>query len=250
MGAAYMAVAQGPESIFFNPAGASYTQNASFMIFTSRLFGLRELSHKATAAIFPSPYGHFCLRFQTFGNALYRENIFAGGWGHQYRQRAYFGLLCRFNHVYIKKYDSVRSFTIDAGILFMLSDRILLGLSATNLNHGTMGNSKDNIPQKIRAGVSYRPIAGLTLAVELDKDPRFPVELKGGIEACPLENLMLRCGFGREPSVFSAGIGMSWQCFRLDYAVTTHPVLGTTHQASITIHFKTTDDSSGRLPQT
>jgi hypothetical protein len=250
MGAAYMAVAQGAESIFFNPAGASYTQNASFMIFTSRLFGLRELSHKATAAIFPSPYGHFCLRLQTFGNAIYRENIFAGGWGYQLRRRVYYGLLCRINHIYIKKYDSALSFTIDAGILFMLSDRILLGLSASNLNHGKMGKSKDMIPQIIRAGVSYRPMAGLTLAVELDKDPRFPVEFKCGMEACPLENLMLRCGFGREPSVFSTGIGISWQSFRIDYAITTHPVLGTTHQASITIHFKTTDDSSGKSSQT
>jgi hypothetical protein len=244
MGAAYMAVAQGPESIFFNPASASYTQNTSFMIFTSRLFGLRELSHKATATILPSPYGHFSLRLQTFGNRLYRENVFAAGWGHQYRQRVYWGLLCRVNHVSIKKYDSAQSLTIDAGLLFMLSDRILLGLSATNLNHGKMGKSRDMIPQIIRAGVSYRPMAGLTLAVELDKDPRFPVEFKGGIEVCPLENLMLRCGFGREPSIFSAGIGISWQSFRIDYAVTTHPVLGSTHQASITINIKTTDEAS------
>lgn len=243
MGTAYMAVAQGPESIFFNPAGMSFTQNASFMIFTSRLFGLRELSHKATAAIFPSSFGHFCLRIQTFGNALYRENVFAAGLGFSYRQKLYWGILGRVNHLYISKYDSYQSFTIDAGVLFTLSDTILLGLSVTNLNHGKLRKSEDIIPQIIRAGVSYRPIAGLTLAVEFDKDPRFPTEFKGGIEACPLTNLMLRCGFGREPSIYSAGIGMSWQCFRFDYAVTTHPVLGMTHQASITINLKTTDEA-------
>ena len=246
MGAAYNAVALGPESIFYNPAGASYTQNASFMIFTSRLFGLRELSHQATAAIFPSHYGHFSLRIQTFGNALYRENVFSWGWGFNYRKKLYWGILGRVNHFSIKKYDSAQSFTIDAGALFVLSDRILLGLSATNLNRGKMGKSKDMIPQIIRAGVSFRPMAGLTLAVEFDKDPRFPVEFKGGIEACLLRNLMLRCGFGREPSIFSAGIGVAWKCFRFDYAVTTHPVLGTTHQTSIAINLTTSNETAGK----
>lgn len=53
-----------------------------------------------------------------------------------------------------------------------------------------------------------------------------------------VEYFSVRTGFSNEPSSFTAGIGINYTLFSLDYAVFTHPDLGLTHQAGIIISFK------------
>lgn len=235
MGSAYVAVALGPESVFFNPAGLSQARGPALTLFISHPYGLRELTHETLSTVLPTRYGSFGLSLQTFGHTLYRENTLAIGWGNPYRGKVHYGILIRAFQLQIQKYGSDAVLTLDFGCLLRLTDKITWGVAVTNLNRGRIGQQKDPLPQITRTGISYTPLPGLLLSTEIDKDPRFPVELKGGVEICPFSPLSLRCGFGREPSYFAAGIGLAWGIFRCDYGFTSHPVLGASHQGSISI---------------
>jgi hypothetical protein len=235
MGSAYVAVALGPESVFFNPAGLSQARGPALTLFISHPYGLRELTHETLSAVVPTRYGSFGLSLQTFGHTLYRENTLAIGWGNPYREKVHYGILIRALQLQIQKYGSDAVLTLDIGCLLRLTDKITCGIAATNLNRGGIGRQNESLPQITRIGISYTPCPGLLFSAEIDKDPRFPAELKGGVEIRPLSNLSFRCGFGREPSYVAAGIGLAWDIFLCDYGFTSHPVLGATHQGSISI---------------
>ena len=237
MGSAYVAVAQGAESIFYNPAGLSFSKLVSLSLFASRPYGLRELTYETVSAVLPSPFGNLGISLQTYGYHLYRENTIALGWGYHYHDKVYYGILVRLNQLRIKNYGSASSLMIDIGCLLLMGNNILAGIAITNLNNTGIKGQNEPHPQITRAGISYQPFNGVTVAIEFDKDTRYPVEMKGGVEFRLLHETCLRFGFGREPSYFSSGVGLAWNSFSIDYAFTTHPVLGMTHQGSFNILF-------------
>jgi len=75
------------------------------------------------------------------------------------------------------------------------------------------------------------------LNTALEKDIKFNLSFMSGINYDITENFSLRIGFANEPSKFSGGIGINISSFNFDYAFFTHPDLGVTHQAGITISF-------------
>jgi len=233
MGSAYVAVAEGPESLFYNPAGIAITEQSSIALFTSRPYGFRELTYESLSAVYSSRYGGLGICLQTFGSKLYRENGLAIGWGHHFRNRFYYGVITRIHQVQIKSYGSDSAITFEAGFILVVSHRLRWGIAATNIRQGSIGQGHESVPKIIRMGLCYRPMREVLLCIEVDKETRFPLEMKGGVEIRPLPTFTLRCGFGRNPSCFSAGIGIAWAFFGFDYACMFHPVLGTTHQGSI-----------------
>ena len=235
MGSAYVAVAQGPESVFSNPAGLSQAPGPAFTLFVARPFGIRELTHETVSGVFPTHYGGLGLTLQTFGHSLYRENTLAVGWASRYRSKLHVGILLRIVHLQIQKYGSATGLVVDVGGLVRLTENLIWGVALTNLNRGRMGDRR-TLPQISRMGLSCTPLPELLLSVEIDKDTPYPVELRGGCEIRPTSALALRCGFGRDPNFISAGIGLTWGIFCSDYGFTHHPVLGVTHQGSLSFN--------------
>ncbi len=238
MGAAYAGVAEGPESIFFNPAGLSQSTKPAFSFFISRLYNLKELTYQNLSAVFPSPYGSFGISLQTFGRTLYRENRLAFGWGNRYGKKFYYGLLISRVQIQIQKYGSASAFLFDGGFLLKLGNSTRCGIAITNLNQAEIGRSKEKMSQITRVGISTILFTGILFSVEIDKDKRFPAQLKDGCEIRFLPGFSLRCGFGRKPSYFSAGIGFAWKNFSFDYGFTSHPVLGITHYGTVTLNLE------------
>ena len=235
MGSAYVAVALGPECLVYNPAGASLSKAFTLSLFVSRPLGLRELTYGTISAVLPSKLGHFSLLLQHFGYNLYQETTFALGCASHYRYKFNYGILVRMNRFYIKDYGSTHTLVINMGCLLTISKMICIGLSVTNLNQSRSPGENGFPVQMTRFGICYRPLDKVTLSIEFDKEPRFPIELKAGIEIVAHKAVCLRCGIGRDPSFFSYGIGLKWNFFTIDYATTSHPVLGFTHQGSCTV---------------
>jgi len=115
---------------------------------------------------------------------------------------------------------------------------MMLGFSLSNVNHARTGIFKEPLPQTIKTGVSVRPCAGVLLSVEIDKETRFPAELKAGCELRLIPALDVRFGCGRDPSRFAVGMGVHLSLLTIDYAFAYHPVLGGTHQASVSFRLR------------
>src|SRR3989304_5286121 len=188
-------------SLFNNPAGLSQMNWRELGIYYSPSpFGFSELANGFFAYHEPFDFGSIGLGAMTYGFELYRENKIAIGFSY-------------------------------------LTQNFRLGFSVQNLNRASFGNEKDNIPMVFNTGFSYEVMEELTFNLAVEKDIRYNYSLRGGIEYNLLEYISLRSGFSNEPSRYSAGIGINYSYFSLDYAFFTHMDLGLTHQAGLVISF-------------
>ena len=133
------------------------------------------------------------------------------------------------------------------GGLAYISNNFRLGFSIQNINRATFGNEDDQIPVIFNTGLSYDVVNDLTMNFAVEKDIKYKPSFQFGINYDIIEYLSLRIGFSNEPSKYSAGLGINYSMFSLDYAMFTHNDLGLTHQAGIIISFGRELDRSSTI---
>ncbi len=232
LGQAAVAIIRGPEAILANPAGLSLPGRHGLAFFSTRLFGLRELTYSSVALSYPAPIGVFGGALQNFGYSLYKEQTISVAWAQKFRERFAVGEALRIITLRIPGYGSRTCLTTDVGFCIIATPTLTFGLSITNLLGCRWFKETLPLPQITRLGLSFKPAKGLLLTSEIFKDPRFPIEIRGGCEILILSCLCLRIGFTNPPSTFCGGTGISWKRWIVDYAFCIHTVLGPTHQIS------------------
>ena len=225
-------------SLFNNPAGLAQMNWRELGIYYSPSpFGFSELANGFIAYHEPFDFGSLGVGAMTYGFELYRENKISIGFSYNYLNKFFAGAAVNLHTVSIENYGSDNTFYLNIGGLFYLTQYFRLGFSVQNLNRASFGNEKDNIPLIYNTGFSYGVMEDLTFNLAVEKDIRYNYSLRGAIEYYLLEYLSLRSGFSNEPSSYSAGIGINYSYFSLDYAFFTHTDLGLTHQAGLIISF-------------
>ena len=220
-----------PETVFGNPALLGGAESAACVFDASCLFGLSALGRTACAASVKFGGMGAGLGFQTFGYTLYRETTAVLSIGFS-RSSIGLGLSVRALELTIARYGSARTGAIDAGMVLHISQRICFGAVASNLLAARIGDRRNSIPRVSRLGFSVAWPRDVLFCLEAVKDKDFPVDVRSGCEF-HLNPIVIRVGVGRDPSVWTCGFGLNLGPIRLDYAMTDHPVLGATHQASI-----------------
>jgi len=225
-------------SLFNNPAGLSQMNWRELGIFYSPSpFGFSELANGYIVYHEPFEFGSVGVGAMTYGFELYRENKIAVGFSYNYLNKFFAGAALNLHTVSIKNYGSDNTFYLNLGGLYYLTQSFRLGFSVQNLNRASFGNEKDNIPMVFNTGFSYDVMEELTFNLAVEKDVRYNYSMRGGIEYNLMEYISLRSGFSNEPSRYSAGLGINYSYFSLDYAFFTHTDLGLTHQAGLIISF-------------
>lgn len=225
-------------SLFNNPAGLSQMNWRELGIYYSPSpFGFSELANGYIAYHEPFDFGSIGIGAMTYGFELYRENKISVGFSYNYLNKFFAGAAVNLHTVSIKNYGSDNTFYLNIGGLYYLTQSFRFGFSVQNLNRASFGNEKDNIPMVFNTGFSYAVMEELTFNLAVEKDVRYNYSPRGGIEYNILEYISLRSGFSNEPSRYSAGIGINYSYFSLDYAFFTHADLGLTHQAGLIISF-------------
>src|SRR4030066_1574615 len=225
-------------SLFNNPAGLAQMNWRELGIYYSPSpFGFSELANGFIAYHEPFDFGSIGVGAMTYGFELYRENKISVGFSYNYLNKFFAGAAVNLHTVSIENYGSDNTFYLNIGGLFYLTQYFRLGFSVQHLNRASFGNEKDNIPLIYNPGFSYGVMEDLTFNLAVEKDIRYNYSLRGAIEYYLLEYLSLRTGFSNEPSSYSAGIGINYSYFSLDYAFFTHTDLGLTHQAGLIISF-------------
>lgn len=225
-------------AVFNNPAGLSQMNWREIGIYYSPSpFGLSELANGFIAYHEPFDFGSIGFGAMTYGFELYRENKITAAFSYNYINKFFIGASLNLHTLFIKNYGDDNAIYISLGGLYYLSDEFKIGFSLRNLNHATFGQEKDNIPTLYNAGFSYNTFEDFSVNFALEKDIRYNFSLRGGIEYELLKYVSLRSGFSNEPATYSAGIGIHYSMFSLDYAFFTHNDLGLTHQAGLIISF-------------
>lgn len=235
-------------SLFNNPAGLSQMNWRELGIYYSPSpFGLSELANGYVAFNEPFKFGSIGIGAMTYGFELYRENKFSVGYSYNHINKLFVGAVINLHTVSIKNYGDENIFYLNAGGLFYLQSDLRLGFSVQNINRASFGNEKDNVPLVFNLGVSYDVLEEFIFNLGLEKDIRYNYSVRGGIEYNLFDYISLRTGFSNEPSRYSAGIGINYSYFSLDYAFFTHQDLGLTHQAGLIISFDSEGNRNDRI---
>jgi len=225
-------------SLFNNPAGLAQMNWREVGIYYSPApFGLSELANGYAAYHEPTSIGSFALGGMSYGFDLYRESKVTLGYSYNYIDKFFAGVTLNYQTVSIQNYGNDGALFISFGGLAYVSNVFRIGFSIQNINRATFGNEDDQLPMVFNTGLSYDVADELTVNFAIDKDIKYKASFQFGINYDIIEYLSLRIGFSNEPSKYSAGIGINYSMFSLDYAMFTHNDLGLTHQAGIIISF-------------
>ncbi|MCS6989722.1 MAG: helix-hairpin-helix domain-containing protein [Chloroherpetonaceae bacterium] len=248
LGGAFTGLANSSATLFYNPAGAMLIPYREASFFHARPYGLKELDYLTFSYVEPSllprQYGAFGVLAKRYGFELYNEIMFGIAYANSFEKKFLYGVGLNYQRAFIKNYGSAGAIGVSVGALGLISESLLIGVAAHNLNAPTMGVSREELAQTYAVGLSYKALSNLLLVVDAEKDVRFPLNLKGGIEYRPVSSVSFRVGFSSEPSRFSGGVGAHYALLDLDYAFSTHRDLGLTHHLSVSLRF-----GSGSTPE-
>mgnify|MGYP003476672967 FL=1 len=235
-------------SLFNNPAGLSQMNWREVGVYYSPApFGLSELANGYVAYHEPTSFGSFAVGGMSYGFDLYRESKFTLGYSYNYLNNFFIGVTINYQTVSIQNYGNDGALFFNIGGLAYISNNFRLGFSIQNINRATFGNEDDQIPVIFNTGLSYDVVNDLTLNFAVEKDIKYKPSFQFGINYDIIEYLSLRIGFSNEPSKYSAGLGINYSMFSLDYAMFTHIDLGLTHQAGIIVSFGRELDRSSTI---
>lgn len=233
-----VALANDVFSLFSNPAGLAQLDWREVGIYYSPApFGLTELSNGYVAYNEPFDFGSISIGAMTYGFDLYRESKVVLGYSYNYENILFAGATVNYHTYSIQNYGSTSAFYFNLGGLVYILDELRWGFFVNNLNRASVADIDDQIPMVFATGLSFDIIQNFSLNFALEKDIRFNPSVQFGIEYDIIEYLSLRAGTSNDPSRFTAGVGINYSIFSLDYAFFTHQDLGLTHQAGIILSF-------------
>ncbi|MBN2380637.1 OmpA family protein [candidate division WOR-3 bacterium] len=135
----------------------------------------------------------------------------------------------------------------DVGIMWRFLEWMSVGAALHDLGPGVFyQDSRVSVPWAADAGLSLSLIPMTTISITSGYVSDAGIEGNLGVEVSPHELISIRVGSRinsnisewRFWSVPTAGLGLNWKGFRLDYAVVPYGPLGTTHSLCISRYLK------------
>jgi len=233
-----VALANDVFSLFSNPAGLSQLNWREVGVYYSPApFGLTELSNGYVAYHEPFSFGSLAVGGMTYGFELYRESKVLLGYSYNYENIFFAGVTANYHNFSIKNYGTTGTFYLNLGGLVYILDGLRWGFLVNNINRASVADVDDQIPMVLSTGFSFDILNNFSLNFAIEKDIRYNPSVRFGVDYDIIEYLSLRVGGSNEPARFTAGLGINYSIFSLDYAFFTHPDLGLTHQAGIILSF-------------
>lgn len=254
MGDAFVAVADDPSSIYWNPAGLlqikrqqdliMHTEyladtNSEYFVHVKPIDGKRVLAGSLLYL-----YNTDIRRDENrreLGTFKNTDLVLSAAYAFQKYPNLAVGLVGKL--VYQKlDVQKALSLGIDLGGLYQTPiDNLKLGFAIQNLGTRIKFISEsDPMPLNLRLGAAYKLLDGLTLAGDLYKpiDGKFKFNI--GAEYWIKGKLALRAGIpeiGGHKAKFGVGIGFKTGNYSFDYAFLPYDKLGNTHRISVVIKF-------------
>lgn len=233
-----VAVSNDVFGLFNNPAGlASINSRQAGIYYSPSPFGVNELSNAYGAYIEPLSFGSLSMGFMIYGFTLYKETKVSLGYGKIIGSNFAVGLTAIYKNISIQNYGNKGFLLFNAGGIAKLNKSINLGFSVENFTRTSAVEEDNQFPVVLWSGLSYKVIDELQTFIAVKKELNYSPSLRLGAEYNLFEYIQLRFGAGNEPNIFSGGIGIIYQLFQFDYAVSSHPDLGLTHQFGLIVRF-------------
>ncbi len=222
--------------MFSNPALLKYVPNSSFAFNYNRLYNISELDliNLAVSRNFGViqagfAYGNFGDPEIIVDNDLYFAasaqilSYASLGFDWIYRRLSFNG-----------DYADLSRNSIGLGAAFDFED-VIFHASVCDLNSPRYSNDDEKSRPVYRLGISLMNISYLVLNLEMSAcDGKYRYHF--GQEIMLEDKFFLRLGLVTNPTLPSAGFGLKWGRFQLDYAISRHSDLGETHSFGFAVN--------------
>jgi len=221
-------------SLFNNPAGLSFINSRELGVYYSPApFELKELSNAFGVYCEPTEYGNFSGGFSIYGFELYKETQLALGYGRRVSNNFFVGITTIYRNISIKNYGSKGVFLFNLGAIAKINEKFGFGFAAENITRTTVNKESNQIPTVFWIGGYAKFVKELTFNLALQKELEQNPSIRIGAEYQLLDFIQLRFGVSDEPRTYSTGLGIIYEFLQFDYAFSSHPDLGSTHQFGI-----------------
>jgi hypothetical protein len=161
-----------------------------------------------------------------YGDEIYNQLEVVSAVSHQVGFAQLGGRLA-YHQYFLENYGYKRSFMIDLGGVFTLSEQLQLAMLITNLTRAQLENQDSyRLSSLLALGLSYKPIDNFGVDMQLTKNIELPLSGSLGIEYMINDHVSARTGFNFTNSVAALGLGFQWNSLKLDIAGNYQPQLG------------------------
>ena len=259
MGESFSAVADDASGLFWNPAGTAWAVKRQAG-FTYNQW-IQDISHQTAGMVIPTSHGSFGLGLmlnsmdgferrtiasdEPLGTFSTQDLALVMNYSRKVGERMSLGANVRY--LYEKIYIETSSgYAVDLGARYRLMEGLYAGAAVQNLGSmSEMAVESLKLPRTIRAGAAwYVPVGSNPQNLLLSLDY---VDYQGdgghvhtGVEYSPVSAVSLRAGYqtGYEERSLSAGFGLKFSVFMLDYAyVPFSNDLGNSQRFSVSVDF-------------
>ncbi len=248
-------------SIFHNPAGLTEINGTLFSAGGGKLYGFTWLPSYHLNGIIPIPIlGKTGIALQQLetkyhGTVLSTEQTISIAQGfdvqHDKNSRLSLGYTANFvqwdlgssagisgNGTEGLDLGNVNAVTVDFGVLASLRKKYRFGAFLKNINSGAVGKgmTRQVLPRRINAGITYMPITGLSTSIVSEHLlGRDDLQIKCAVKYNVNSYLKIYVGAQSNPNRFGMGTSFTLNRQSISYGLLTHHVLPMTHQFNLSI---------------
>ena len=221
----------------FNNVALLQTEQNSVSFYGFRYVGIAEITDMAATSTFQTSRGTIAGSIHRYGFNLFSENRFLLGYKNELG-RFHYG--ASVSYTYINQggnYGSASAIGFDLGLAAEITELLLFGARATNLNQPSYGDTDEELPRELAAGLSYYLTPDALVTAEIVKDVLFPTSFRTGVQYEVIESLFLRAGFTTKPETYSFGFGYQSSRWDVNFALQQHNPLGLSPALDLAVKF-------------
>ncbi|MEQ9423464.1 MAG: hypothetical protein RJQ09_03525 [Cyclobacteriaceae bacterium] len=240
MGSASLTI-QDEWAVFNNAAGLADVEASAGLISYQNRYNISALNVLGAGYVHNLPFGTAGISAFRFGDDLFNEQKLGLSFGNKLGIVS-LGATLNYAQINIEGFGRRGFAFFDFGGIVEFSKALFFSANISNINQARVSKAEnDRQPTVMRAGISYRPIDGLMLNGEIEKDLDFKEVFKAGFEYQFYRQFLVRTGFKTEPFNASFGLGFRPGKFDVGYAYSNDPNIGSSHELSVALIFNQTE---------
>lgn len=225
-------------SLQANQAGIAALENPVVSIAYQNNYLNTDIATQSAVVAFPLKNNVFGASFQNYGVDAYSEQKIGLAYARRFGRGLFLAINANTHQLKINQYGSAFSYSVEAGIQFKVSSRVLIGSHIANPNRsGYDADASARIPTVMQIGTSYTVSDRVLVHAAVLKDLDWLTDARFGLEYNFLNWVAIRGGINVNPFRQFAGVGCKYQHFRFDAAAASHPALGYSPQMSLGYEF-------------
>ena len=224
--AAYSTQHQDVFSYLNNQASLAQIKNIAVGIYGERKYLVIATSLYTAAVAIPTKNGNFGINLTYSGFKNFNESQIGLAYARSLGKKVDVGAQFNYYNYKVPSFSNAATFNFEMGAIFHVTDKLNMGVHVYNPIGGHFSKTDEKLTAAFKIGVGYDVSDNFFVSSEIVKEENFPVNLNTGVQYRFEKQFFIRLGIASATSTGYAGVGISWDKFRLDVTGSYHPQLG------------------------